>query len=152
MHKKLGVLRLRRRLGTSLGRACLSSRPRSVSPGEAKHESLGSWHGRGSELLYITCTYSYRRLHQSATPVGYTSRLLGTMAATVSLSVCGVTVERRWCTENTIPGRCSRVCCGQRRVAQGSGVVEGRRPLVGGEFGCWLRPGGLAHCWTWMII
>lgn len=36
----------------------------------------------------------------------------------------------------------SRVCCGQRRVAQGSGVVEGRvqrRPLVGGELACWLR-------------
>lgn len=37
----------------------------------------------------------------------------------------------------------SRVCCGQRRVAQGRAVVEGkgrRRPLVGGELACWLRP------------
>lgn len=58
------------------------------------------------------------------------------VAAKVSL-VCGVTVEA--VVHGEFDARCWCVCCGQRRVAQGSGVVEGRRPLVGGELACWLR-------------
>ena len=38
------------------------------------------------------------------------------------------------------------VCCGQQRVAQGNGVVEGRRALVGGELALLAPPqSGLAR-------
>jgi len=61
---------------------------------------------------------------------------MAVVAVVVSL-FCGVTVEA--VVHGEFDARCSRVCCGQRRLAQGSGVVEGRRPLVGGELACWLR-------------
>ena len=96
---------VRRRLGTSLARPD----PRSVSPGEAKHKSLASWHGERQTAVEVSRRYLY---------VLTCNRLIGIMVtAVVSVFACGVTEysSRRWCTENLtlLLSRVSAVASGE---------------------------------------
>ena len=73
------------------------------------------------------------------------NRLIGiVVTARVSVSVCGVTEYGKWwCTKNLtlLLSRVSAVASGElHRVEQWWRAEGRRRPLVGGELACWLRP------------